>query len=99
MRLLVTAHTTSLYVMPEVFNRASSVFLDSPVKRLCRNYLKCEFVILRLDRGIQKTLDARLLHAGMTDKIIDDPINVHFIMRFLKLRVGVIIAAELLRIA
>jgi len=42
MRLLVTSHTTSLYVMPEVFNRASSVFLDSPVKRLCRN------VILRL---------------------------------------------------
>ncbi len=55
MRSLVTAHTTSLYVMPEVsplttcgdrLNRASSVFLDSPVKRLCRNCLKCEFVIL-----------------------------------------------------
>jgi hypothetical protein len=26
------AHSTFLYVMPEVFNRASSVFLDSPVK-------------------------------------------------------------------
>jgi len=46
MRSLVTAHTIPLYVMPEVLNRASSVFLDSPVKRLCRNYLKCEFVIL-----------------------------------------------------
>ena len=41
MRSLVTSHTTSLYVMPEVsqlticgdrLNRASSVFLDSPVK-------------------------------------------------------------------
>ncbi len=33
MRSLVTSHTTSLYVMPEVLNRASSVFLDSPVPR------------------------------------------------------------------
>jgi len=32
MRSLATSHTTSLYVMPEVLNRASSVFLDSPVK-------------------------------------------------------------------
>ena len=36
MRSLVTAHTTSLYVMPEVLNRASSVFLSrkhsGPVK-------------------------------------------------------------------
>ena len=30
MRSLVKSHTTSLYVMPEVLNRASSVFLDSP---------------------------------------------------------------------
>src|SRR4030066_239174 len=56
MRSLVTAHTTSLYVMPEVFNRASSVFLDSPVKRLCRNYLKCEFVILNEVKNLTKSI-------------------------------------------
>ncbi len=27
-------------VMPEVLNRASRAFLDSPVKRLCHNYLE-----------------------------------------------------------
>jgi hypothetical protein len=32
MRSLVTTHITSLHVMLEVLNRASSVFLDSPVK-------------------------------------------------------------------
>jgi len=36
-----------------------------------------------LDRGIQKTLDARLLAAGMTYKDNCDPTNVHFIMRLL----------------
>ena len=65
MRSLVTAHTTSLYVMPEVsplttcgdrLNRASSVFLDSPVKRLCRNYLKCEFVILNEVKNLTKSI-------------------------------------------
>src|SRR4030067_3565595 len=56
MRSLVTSHTTSLYVMPEVFNRASSVFLDSPVKRLCRNCLKCEFVILNEVKNLTKSM-------------------------------------------
>jgi len=32
MRSLVTTHITSLHVMLEVLNRASSVFLDFPVK-------------------------------------------------------------------
>ena len=32
MRSLETSHATSFYAMPEVLNRASSVFLDSPVK-------------------------------------------------------------------
>jgi hypothetical protein len=32
MRSLVRVHTTSLCVMPEVLNRASSVFPDSPIE-------------------------------------------------------------------